>query len=93
MRLLEVLECKVVLGNREPAQVHDELVGDVILDSSSQSLLVPLKDHIHQYLELIRPLLGAEAGVVCCLTGCNWIALGVASLERDASPAEAASVD
>ena len=49
VRFLEVLECQVIL--RELTQVHDELAWHAELHASSQSLLVPLEDHVHQDLE------------------------------------------
>lgn len=91
MRLLEVLESQVILG--QLAQVHDELAGHVELDSPPMSLLVPLEDHIHQDFELGGPLLGAESRVVGGWTRRVRVALGIASFENHLSLVEATSVD
>jgi len=79
VRFLEVLERQVIL--RELTQVHDELAGHAELHTSSQSLLVPLEDHVHQDLELCGTLLGADPCVVGGWAGGEWIALGVVAFE------------
>jgi len=55
MSLLEVLERQIILGNL--AQIHNEFAWNAELDTSSQSFLMPLEYHIHQYFELGGSLL------------------------------------